>query len=51
MFAIQVGHDLGVENSSDVLKEAEGFVAWHYMGLNTFLDFATNKTATVRSSI
>ena len=37
MFAIQLGDDLGVDISSDVLKEAEGFVAWHCPGLNNFL--------------
>jgi hypothetical protein len=37
MFAVQVGNDLGVDISSDVLKEAEVFVAWHCMGLNNFL--------------
>jgi hypothetical protein len=37
MFAIQVGDDLGVDVSSDVLEEAEGFVAWHCLGLNNFL--------------
>ena len=37
MFAIQLGHDLGVDISSDVLKEAEGFVAWQCPGLNNFL--------------
>jgi hypothetical protein len=54
MFAIQVGNDLGVDISSDVLKEAEGFVAWHCMGLKPFCfqpDFATNEYAAVRSSL
>jgi hypothetical protein len=37
MFAIQVGDDLDVDISSDVLKEAEGFAAWHCLGLNNFL--------------
>jgi hypothetical protein len=37
MFTIQVGNDLGVDISSDVLKEAEGFVACHCMELNNFL--------------
>ena len=37
MFAIQVGYDLGVNVRSDVVKEAEGFVAWHCTALNNFL--------------
>jgi hypothetical protein len=37
MFAIQAGYDLGVDVSSDVLKEAEGFCRMALSGVEYFL--------------